>query len=158
MTDFLTIVLYFLDVDRDNIFSGKDKVILLENSELVPNLHCLDNNSNTYKPCGYVGEDLDSKFEVSQNSDNTHFFNSDIFESWFKPGRILYIQKFDSENWLFVNDEAKLDKDKTIYSLSNSDKYIFKSIEKKLLVIITIIAVIFASWFILLPKKVNNGY
>ena len=78
--------------------------------------------------------------------------NSEIFEKWYIPGRFLYAEFIDWK-YLYVSDESKLNKNNTIYSLSNDDSMYINDLINKIFYWIITLLVLLWIWLIFAPKK-----
>jgi len=161
MVDFIVLTLLFLDTNTNNVFDANDKIININaKSSIVQNVYCEVDNWTASKLCWYssnntsfISEDEYSDLLLSLEWKH-YIYNTEIFEKGFKPWRVLYAE-YISWKYIFKKDESKLNKNNTIYSLSNNDSLYFNQILNKSLILFGIIMTVFIAWLILFPKKVK---
>jgi len=158
MVDFIVLTLLFLDTNSNNFFDSQDNIININSNSIInQNVYCKV-WSKDLKLCGYswqntnfINEDENDKLLNSLEWKH-YIYNSEIFEKWYKPGRVLYAE-YIWDKYIFIQDENLLNKENIIYSLSNDDSLYMNQIYKKFLVWIFILIWILWAWIFLFPKK-----
>ncbi len=156
MTEFIVLTLLYLDNNMNNIFDQWDKIIELNRPGIERNVYCKIPNTKDAKPCWYSSEE-NSILGLGDDMLNSikwkHYnYNSEIFEKWYIPGRFLYAEFIDWK-YLYVSDESKLNKNNTIYSLSNDDSMYINDLINKIFYWIITLLVLLWIWLIFAPKK-----
>lgn len=149
MNDIVIFFLLFLDLDWDNLFSSNDKLLEINNNNYV---YCETIDTKEYKPCWYYNlsdEVLFSK-EFENNMDKKDLIFDRLYFSNEKSWSTSYLYFID---WKYVFSNEKLNWYSKVYYSDNKGIYEKESINKILMKITIIIAIILGVWFLLLPKK-----
>lgn len=160
MSEFISILLLFLDLNWNNIFDWGDIFVKTSGEySISDNVYC--STWGVYKKCWYSSvENGDIPINYSdikkEYEDEKVFYNMETFQKWFFPWRVLYVEVIE-DKFLFKTDENSLNKNNVIYSLSNSDAAFWNEILSKTAILITILWLVFILWFFLFPKKIQQN-